>query len=84
AHAVHRYVAQKHGTPVMRLLPRLGGALNFLTFNDVVTARGLPDCREYLRQQAAAPAAQDSAAQDSAAQDPAGQDATAQDPAAQG
>jgi glycosyltransferase involved in cell wall biosynthesis len=53
ARAVHRYVAQKHGTPVMRLLPMLGGALNFLTFNDVVTARGLPDCREYLRQQAA-------------------------------
>jgi glycosyltransferase involved in cell wall biosynthesis len=58
ARAVHRYVAQKHGTPVMRLLPMLGGALNFLTFNDVVKARGLPECREYLRQQAAAPAAQ--------------------------
>jgi glycosyltransferase involved in cell wall biosynthesis len=57
ARAVHRYVAAKHGTPVMRLLPMLGGALNFLTFNDVVTARGLPDCREYLRQQAAASAA---------------------------
>lgn len=56
ARAVHRYVAQKHGTPVMRLLPMLGGALNFLTFNDVVTARRLPDCREYLREQAAAAA----------------------------
>lgn len=53
ARAVHRYVAQKHGTPVMRLLPMLGGALNFLTFNDVVLARGLPECREYLREQAA-------------------------------
>jgi GT2 family glycosyltransferase len=53
ARAVHRYVAQKHGTPVLRLLPMLGGALNFLTFNDVVIARGLPDCREYLREQAA-------------------------------
>jgi len=51
ARGVHRYVAAKHGTPVMRLLPMLGGALNFLTFNDVVTGRGLPDCREYLRQQ---------------------------------
>ena len=42
----------------MRLLPMLGGALNFLTFNDVVRARGLPDCRDYLREQAAAPASQ--------------------------
>ncbi|HST47691.1 glycosyltransferase [Jatrophihabitans sp.] len=58
ARGVHRYVAQKHGTPVMRLLPLLGGALNFLTFNDVVKGRGLPDCREYLRQQATASAAQ--------------------------
>jgi glycosyltransferase involved in cell wall biosynthesis len=58
ARGVHRYVAQKHGTPVMRLLPMLGGALNFLTFNDVVTARGLPDCRDYLREQAAASAAE--------------------------
>ncbi len=57
ARAVHRYVADKHGTPVLRMLPMLGGALNFLTFNDVVTARGLPDCREYLRQRAAAPTA---------------------------
>jgi glycosyltransferase involved in cell wall biosynthesis len=57
ARAVHRYLAQKHGTPVIRLLPMLGGALNFLTFNDVITARGLPDCREYLRQQATAGAA---------------------------
>ncbi|MDQ1742031.1 MAG: hypothetical protein QOE23_370, partial [Pseudonocardiales bacterium] len=57
ARAVHRYVADKHGTPVMRMLPMLGGALNFLTFNDVVTARGLPDCGEYLRQRAAAPTA---------------------------
>jgi len=56
ARAVHRYVATKHGTPVMRMLPMLGGALNFLTFNDVIAARGLPECREYLRQQAAAAA----------------------------
>jgi len=53
ARAVHRYVAKKHGTPVMRLLPMLGGVLNFVTYNEIVTARGLPDCREYLRQQAA-------------------------------
>ena len=57
ARAVHRYLAQKHGTPVARLLPMLGGALNFLTFNDVIAARGLPDCRQYLREQAAVPAA---------------------------
>ena len=56
ARDVHRYVAAKHGTPVMGMLPRLGGALNYLTFNDVVTARGLPDCRQYLRDRAMAPA----------------------------
>jgi len=54
ARAVHRYLAAKHGTPVARLLPLLGGALNFHTFNEVITARGLPDCADYLRQQAAA------------------------------
>ena len=59
ARAVHRYLAQKHGTPVSKLLPLLGGALNFLTFNDLITARGLPGCAEYLRQQAAAPAVQE-------------------------
>ncbi|MEO6503599.1 MAG: glycosyltransferase [Jatrophihabitantaceae bacterium] len=58
ARAVHRYLAQKHGTPVAKLLPSLGGALNFLTFNDVITARGLPGCADYLRQQAT-PAAQE-------------------------
>ena len=42
---IHRYVAQKHGTPIIRMLPMLGGALNFLTFNDVIIARGLPRCR---------------------------------------
>jgi glycosyltransferase involved in cell wall biosynthesis len=52
ARANHRYMVGKYGTPVSRLLPLLGGALNFHTFNDVITARGLPDCREYLRQQA--------------------------------
>jgi glycosyltransferase involved in cell wall biosynthesis len=52
ARAIHRYLAGKHGTPVMRMLPMLGGALNFLTFNDVVLARKLPECREFLRQQA--------------------------------
>ncbi len=57
ARAVHRYLAQKYGTPITRLLPSLGGALNFHTFNEVITARGLPGCAEYLRQQAAAPAA---------------------------
>jgi glycosyltransferase involved in cell wall biosynthesis len=58
ARGVHRYLAQKYGTPVTKLLPLLGGALNFHTFNEVITARGLPGCAEYLRQQAAAPAAQ--------------------------
>ena len=58
ARGVHRYLAQKHGTPVSKLLPLMGGALNFLTFNDVITARGLPSCTEFLRQQAAAPAAE--------------------------
>ena len=45
----HRYLAAKFGTPVSRLLPLLGGALNYHTFNDVILARRLPDCREYLR-----------------------------------
>jgi glycosyltransferase involved in cell wall biosynthesis len=56
ARANHRYLAQKFGTPVARLLPMLGGALNFYTFNEVITARGLPDCAEYLRRQPAASA----------------------------
>jgi GT2 family glycosyltransferase len=47
----HRYMVAKFGTPVARLLPMLGGALNYHTFNDVILARGLPDCREFLRQQ---------------------------------
>ena len=55
ARDVHRYVAQKHGTPIIRMLPMLGGALNFLTFNDVATARRLPRCEDYLREQAATP-----------------------------
>jgi glycosyltransferase involved in cell wall biosynthesis len=55
AREVHRYVARKHGTPILRMLPMLGGAQNFLTFNDVITARGLPRCEDYLRQQAATP-----------------------------
>ena len=46
----HRYLTAKFGTPVSRLLPLLGGALNFHTFNDVILARRLPDCREYLRE----------------------------------
>jgi glycosyltransferase involved in cell wall biosynthesis len=49
----HRYMARKYGTPVAQLLPLLGGALNYHNFNDLITGRGLPDCREYLRQQAA-------------------------------
>ncbi|MEO7261306.1 MAG: glycosyltransferase [Jatrophihabitantaceae bacterium] len=56
ARAVHRYLAQKHGTPITGLLPMLGGALNFVTFNELITARGLPSCAEHLRQQAAAAA----------------------------
>ncbi|HEX8304539.1 MAG TPA: glycosyltransferase [Jatrophihabitans sp.] len=55
ARDVHRYVAQKHGTPIIRMLPMLGGALNFLTFNDVATARRLPRCEDYLREQAVTP-----------------------------
>lgn len=46
----HRYMVAKFGTPVSRLLPLLGGALNYHTFNEVILARRLPDCREYLRQ----------------------------------
>jgi glycosyltransferase involved in cell wall biosynthesis len=46
----HRYMAAKFGTPVSRLLPLLGGALNFHTFNEVILARRLPDCRSYLRE----------------------------------
>jgi glycosyltransferase involved in cell wall biosynthesis len=84
ARAVHRYIAQKHGTPVMRLLPMLGGALNFLTFNDVVTARRLPDCREYLRQQAMAPDEQAPADQPPADQAPADRRPADQAPADQG
>jgi glycosyltransferase involved in cell wall biosynthesis len=49
----HRYMARKYGTPVAQLLPLLGGALNYHNFNDLIIGRGLPDCREYLRQQAA-------------------------------
>ena len=49
----HRYMMGKYGTPIARLLPMLGGALNYHTFNDLIIARGLPECREYLRQQAA-------------------------------
>jgi GT2 family glycosyltransferase len=49
ARANHRYMVAKYGTPVAKLLPLLGGALNYHTFNDVILARGLPDCREYLR-----------------------------------
>ncbi len=45
----HRYMVGKFGTPVAALLPMLGGVLNYHTFNDVILARGLPDCREYLR-----------------------------------
>jgi glycosyltransferase involved in cell wall biosynthesis len=48
----HRYMVAKFGTPVSRLLPLLGGALNYHTFNDVILARRLPDCREYLRDRA--------------------------------
>jgi glycosyltransferase involved in cell wall biosynthesis len=48
----HRYMVGKYGTPVARLLPMLGGTLNYHTFNDVILARGLPDCREFLRAQA--------------------------------
>ncbi|MFL6162132.1 MAG: glycosyltransferase [Jatrophihabitantaceae bacterium] len=50
----HRYMAEKYGTPVAQLLPLLGGALNYHSFNDLIKARGLPNCADYLRQRAVA------------------------------
>jgi glycosyltransferase involved in cell wall biosynthesis len=50
----YRYMAQKYDTPIGRLLQWFGGALNCYNINDLIVARGLPGCREYLRQQAVA------------------------------
>ena len=47
----YRYMAQKYHTPVGRLLASFGGALHCYNINSLITARGLPDCREYLRRQ---------------------------------
>ena len=57
ARANYRYLATKYDTPISQLLHRFGGALNCYNINGLITARGLPDCREYLRQQAVAPRA---------------------------
>ncbi|HST46737.1 glycosyltransferase [Jatrophihabitans sp.] len=54
ARANYRYMAQKYDTPVGRLLKSFGGALHCYNINGLITARGLPDCREYLRQRSAA------------------------------
>jgi len=54
ARANYRYMAEKYDTPVGRLLKYFGGALHCYNINGLITARGLPDCREYLRQRAAA------------------------------
>ena len=54
ARANYRYMATKYDTPIGRLLNRFGGALNCYNFNELITSRGLPGCREYLREQAAA------------------------------
>ena len=50
ARANYRYMATKYDTPVGRLLHRFGGALHCYNFNELITSRGLPDCREYLRE----------------------------------
>jgi glycosyltransferase involved in cell wall biosynthesis len=54
ARANYRYLATKYTTPISQLLHKFGGALNCYNINELITARGLPDCREYLRQQATA------------------------------
>jgi glycosyltransferase involved in cell wall biosynthesis len=56
ARANYRYLAQKYETPITRLAARLGGAVNAYTFNDAITINGLPDCADYLREQARTPA----------------------------
>ena len=57
ARANYRYMATKYHTPIAQLLHRFGGALNCYNINGLITSRGLPDCREYLRQQPAPPSA---------------------------
>jgi glycosyltransferase involved in cell wall biosynthesis len=53
ARANYRYMAQKYDTPIGRLLYRFGGALNCYNVNELIVSRGLPNCLDYLRQQAA-------------------------------
>ncbi len=55
ARANYRSMATKYHTPVAQLLHRFGGALNCYNINGLITSRGLPDCREYLRQHGAPP-----------------------------
>ncbi|MFL6162143.1 MAG: glycosyltransferase [Jatrophihabitantaceae bacterium] len=50
----YRYMARKYDTPIGRLLHWYGGALNCYNINELITARGLPSCREYRRERAAA------------------------------
>jgi len=52
----YRYMATKYDTPIGQLLRWFGGALNCYNINDLIAARGLPGCREYLRQQQTAAA----------------------------
>jgi len=53
ARANYRYMAGKYPTPVGQLLKSFGGALHCYNINGLIVSRGLPDCREYLRRQAA-------------------------------
>ncbi|MEU4744385.1 glycosyltransferase [Actinosynnema sp. NPDC023658] len=43
----YRYIAEKHGTPITRLLTEVP-PLRFSAFNDVIEERGLPACADYL------------------------------------
>ncbi|PSL51931.1 galactosyltransferase-like protein [Saccharothrix carnea] len=47
AHENYRYIAEKYGTPITRLLTEVP-AIRFSVFNDVIEERGLPDCADYL------------------------------------
>jgi hypothetical protein len=42
-----RYLAAKYGTPVIQLLTEEPG-IPFFEMNDVIVARGLPSCADYL------------------------------------
>ncbi|GAA1304269.1 glycosyltransferase family 2 protein [Saccharothrix xinjiangensis] len=49
----YRYIADKYGTPIIRLLTETP-AIRFSAFNDVIEERGLPGCAEYLARNNAA------------------------------